>query len=157
MEPLYCKEENAAQFLEWIRTRGGLRVWYIADLSDPGWSATTPAQNADGSPKCKPYWKAAEEPARHITSADDVQVFTSKEVKRFHVAVRRSSNGLMMKCTDASSERIRKALARTSEKYGKSAYYAFDYITQECVIMVDDTSITLTEWAKQHEPQKGGD
>ena len=54
-----------------------------------------------------------------------------EEVKRFHVGVRMGSNGLALKVTDGGSRRIRREVS----KAGEGAYYAFDYLTQDAIIL----------------------
>jgi len=156
MERYTCDEANAAKIAEWIRTRGGIMIWQSINLSnDASW--TTPATHEDNSPATKPNWQSANEPKRHITDIADVDVTTAKEYKRFHVAVRMGDQGLSLKVTDSGSRRIRKEVAKAKEETGKDAWYEFDYGATEfnpqgknCVIMVEDARITMTEWlAKQ--------
>jgi len=135
---------DAPKIWEWLNTRGGIAVWSSINLSNPGAGWTTPATHADGKPATKPNWQAANEPDRIITNAEDILVQKYEECKRFHVAVRRSSNGLMVKCTDASSERIRKAVS----KAGEGATYVFDYETQDAVILKPVDSFDLLTWHK---------
>jgi len=130
--------DNASLIYNWLQTRGGLRIWHSIDLSDPHRSMTTPADKSD-----KPHWKMCNaEACRIITDPDDVLVITPKEVKRFHVALRRSSNGMSMKCTDHSSEKIRKA----QDEAGPNSWYVFDYETQEAVILVPDSTMPIKEF-----------
>jgi hypothetical protein len=145
---LECTQENAPKLAEWIKAGRGLAHWRSLDLSNPGQSWTTPARTLDGKPQPKANWRMANEPDFIVESADDVTVFVDREVKRFHVGIRRSGNGLSFKCTDASSRRIE----REVEKAGDGAYHLFDYSFQDAVIMAPEPgkSITLTEWIKQH-------
>lgn len=136
--------ENAHLFLEWLKNRGGILVWQSINLANPGMTWSTPAE-CNGIPTEKPTWQAANEPIRRITNASEVSVVTTKEVKRFHVALRMGSQGMTMKCTDASSERIRKAI----DKAGEGASYLFDYDTQEAVILAPTGSIPLPQWEAQ--------
>ena len=143
-----CREQNAAMFLDWIRTRGGLALWKTVNLSDPGQSWTTPRLDATGQPKYKPHNYADAKPYRIIESTDEVMVHVDMEVKRFHVAIRMGAQGLKLKLTDASTDRVEKAVA----KAGPGAYYAFDLYTQEAIIYAPKPgqSMTLTEWALAH-------
>ena len=53
---------------------------------------------------------------------------------------------MTMKLTDGATRRVRRAVAAA----GKDAWYAFDYGTQEAVILVPaNKPVTLTEWAKE--------
>jgi hypothetical protein len=143
-----CLEENAPRFLEWIKKRGGVSIWKSISLSDPSYSMSTPARDLDGTPTPKPHWRVDNAPARTVTSTDDIEVFVPREVKRFHVAVRPSGNGLSVKVTDGGTRRIR----REVDKAGEDAYYAFDYGDyQNAVIFVPDGKISLTEWAEKHQ------
>jgi hypothetical protein len=63
-------------------------------------------------------------------------------VKRFRVAVRRGAQGLNLKLTIHSGERLR----REVEKAGEGAWYQFDYERQEAVILVPDKTVPLSEW-----------
>ena len=143
-EKIQTSPNNAAQFADWIKNRGGILQWDSADLSDPDWSVFTPARpvipNENPTQLDKPHWKAADNP-RLIQSTDDVLIVSEKEVKRFHVAVRRGSQGLSVKLTDASSAKVRKAVEAFD-----GAWYAFDYEAQEAVIHVPGESASLTEW-----------
>jgi hypothetical protein len=145
-EPHYCDVANAPAFLDWVRNRGGIAVWRSVDFSDLGRSWSTPLRNKDGAPTPKPHpWKAEAAPSRVITDPKEVLVVEDREVKRFYVALRRGDQGLLVKLTDASSRRVRAAVARA----GKGAYYEFDYDTQEAVIMAPVRQLTLFEWAEQ--------
>ena len=144
LEPHVTDVRNAAQFLEWIRVRGGLALWRSLNLSDlTSW--TCPLKDAAGNVKSKPFGHAKNEPYRVITSSDDVLVQPDKEVRRFKIALRVGRQGLSLKLTDGSTAKVRKAV----EKAGVGAYYAFDYETQQAIIMAPDGDPqTLTEWAK---------
>jgi hypothetical protein len=147
MDKINSDLKNAEKFDSWLKTRGGIAHWTSIDLSDLGASCCTPALTVEGKPYPKPHWKYANEPEYIVTSPDAVELTTAKEVKRFHVAVRVGSQGFSVKCTDASSARIR----REVDKAGEGAWYEFDYEAQEAVIFVPDSIITLTEWRKHHE------
>lgn len=148
-----CTNHIASTFLDWIRNRGGVKVWTSVDLSDPGFSMSSPALTVEGLPYPKPHWKVGTDPML-VTNTDDIEVHCDKEVKRFHVAIRRGSQGLCFKCTDASSRRIRKEV----DKAGEGAYYYFDYTAQEAVIMAPEPgkSMSLTDWGKTHMLIPGG-
>jgi len=144
MEKIQCSEADATKLAEWIANRGGISVWESVNLSNPGKSWFGPARDTDGQPSKKPTWQAANQPVRTVLSSDLVEVLTAKEVNRFHVAVRRG-DGLSFRLTDGSSRRVNRALV----KAGEEAWYEFDYFSQECVIYVPDTKVTLTEWLEQ--------
>jgi hypothetical protein len=136
---------NAPLFAKWIRERGGVAVWESANLSNPGMSWSTPVMTESGEKTGKPNWQSEEVPVVY-TDPEMVVVDTSKEVKRFKVGVRVGGNGLTLKVTDGGSRRIRKAVGKAVEEYGKEAWYRFDYETQEAVILVAVESVTLKEW-----------
>ena len=133
--------ENVDRITEWLRMRGGLAIWTSIDLSDPGASMTTPATNADGTPKTKPHWMMGDKPVRIITDINDVWVSVVEEVKRFRVGVRMGSQGMSLKVTDGGTRRIRREVS----KAGEDAYYQFDYDTQEAVIMKPASQTPLAE------------
>jgi len=145
---LQVAPDNAARFAIWLQSRGGLLVWNSADLSDPGASVTTPALTVGGEPTASPGWKFPGPPARHVTSVDDVEVVIDRVVKRFHVAVRPSGNGLALKVTDAGSARIR----REVEQAGPGAYHRFDYGQHEnCVICAPAKVVPLVQFLAEKE------
>lgn len=139
--------ENALKIAEWFRTRGGIAIWSSANLSNPLASWTTPALTLDGTPTSKPTWQASETP-RILTHPADVEVCASVEVQRFHVAVRAGSNGATLKLTDASTARVRRAVATWSSRRepDDGAWYEFDYTTQEAVILVAGHRFSLLDY-----------
>lgn len=147
MKPHIVNVENAAKIAEWLRTRGGIAVWRSINLSNPGASWTSPVLDAGGQLAGKPTWQAANTPERIIADPAEVIVATDKEVKRFRVGVRQSSNGMSFKVTDGGTNRIRREVA----KAGENAYHAFDYSTQEAVILVPAEMVPLTEWLAKQE------
>lgn len=145
-EPHRVDAANAEKIWGWMKTRGGLAIWRSVDLSDLGRSVTTPYNDAEGHRTPKPHWKYDDHPERIITDPAEVVVETYKEARRFRVAVRMGRQGMCLKLTDASSEKVRKAVA----KAGETATYEFDYTTQEAVILVPDTEVPLAEWAEKN-------
>jgi hypothetical protein len=142
-----CKPENAQQILEWINTRGGILLWDSANLSNPDQSWTTPALNQHGQPYTKPNWQAGKV-IETITEVKNVVVVIPKVAKRFHVATRLGTQGLMVKVTDGGTRQIYRALA----KY-KDSWYEFDYGSHEnVVIFVPDKTVPLTEFVAQEVP-----
>lgn len=139
-----CSIENAAQFKKWIETRGGIAIWQSQDLGNPGQSWSTPALQADGKPACAPHWSCSKSPDRVIVSAEDVIVETPLEVARMKVAIKRWS-GFYMVLTDASTKRVRKAVAAIEVSHKKAAWHSFDYDTQEAVIYIAGESKPLSE------------
>jgi hypothetical protein len=135
-----CALENAPRFLDWIKNRGGVAVWNSIDFSNLGASWSTPALT-DGVPTPKPTWQADSKPSRIITDPNEIEVIVRKEVKRFHVAIRRGSQGFSFKLTDASSRKVR----AMCDKFGDESSYHFDYETQECVITMPETKVSLAE------------
>lgn len=142
--------ENAASIWSWFQDRGGIAIWRSANLSNPGQTWTAPLLTKEGSPTAKQSWEMENEPCRVITDPQEVYVVTPREVKRFHVAVRRGSQGLSFKCTDASSARIKAACA----KAGEDSWYEFDYSSQEAVIYVPGEKFRLPEWAAKEIEEK---
>lgn len=139
MDKHEVRPENAAQIWSWLQTRGGIAVWKSINLSNPAGGWTTPA---DAS---KPTWQCANEP-RIITDPAEVVVLKGKEVKRFRIALRMGSQGLNLKLTDGSTNKVHKAC----EKAGDDSWYEFDYSSQEAVIFVPDTVQPITDWIKEN-------
>jgi hypothetical protein len=102
--------KDAGRILGWFDTRGGIAVWKSINLSNPGMTATTPRLDENGQPTTKPSWQLANEPEMVITDPNEVGTYQLEEVKRFRIAIRRSSNGLSMKVTDGSTRKIDKYL-----------------------------------------------
>jgi hypothetical protein len=140
-----CNVQNAEKFADWIKNRGGVAVWTSADLSDPSYSMSSPAEK-DGKPYPKPSWKVGNSPVV-ITDPKEIGVSDDVEVKRFHVSVQVGGQGLCLKVTDGGSRRIRKEV----EKAGDGAYYVFDYGSEDnCVIMKPKGWKSLAEWMEKH-------
>jgi len=125
------------RFAQWIADRGGVARWENINLSDPGaGDRFTPALTEEGESYPSPHWSV-----RLAEVVTDISRFRFvkevREVKRFYVAVRRGTNGLMLKLTDGAGRRLQKALARAKESHNvDDAFYHFDYMTQECVISI---------------------
>lgn len=122
------------KFEDWIKNRGGVRVWKNVSLPNTGAGEMfTPANDPEGGRYPKPNWSVD----CGETVITDINAFrfvkSWQERKRFHVAIRRNGNGLSFKCTDASSRKIWAAC----EKFPGSSY-RFDYATQEAVIEVPE-------------------
>lgn len=141
MDKHIVQPENAAKFQDWLANRGGILVWPSVDLSDPGFSMSSPALDKDGKPYTKPHWKCSNNP-RLITDPAEVEVQVPKEVRRFRVGLRMGAQGLKVKVTEGGTRRIRAACA----KAGPDSWYAFDYDTQEAVIYVPAEKVPLAEW-----------
>jgi hypothetical protein len=134
--------ENAPKISLWLKKRGGVAVWQRINLLNLG-SALVPARTENGEPSQKPSWQYANAPERIVTDPADVVVFVPIEACRMHVVVRRSTNGLMLKLTDASSARVRAML----EKLGEKSSYHFDYGEyKNCVFTVEGEEKTLREF-----------
>jgi hypothetical protein len=142
MERYTLTTEAAIKAREWLRERGGFQVFRSINLSDPGKTMLTPVCGPNGEPVEKPHWSLANKPERVITEEKECEVAIDKEVKRFHVGVRRSSNGPSFKVTDGGSRRIHAAM----EKAGENAYHVFDYETQEAVIMAPEKVVPMEQW-----------
>jgi hypothetical protein len=133
--------KNAGKLLDWINTRGGVAVWKSIDLSNPGAESFTPAIT-DGKPTNKPHWRYSNEPSIIITDPNEIEVTQDEEVRRFHIAVRRGCQGFVFKLTDASTRKVHVAV----EKAGESAYYEFNYSSQECLIMKPTSTMPLSQY-----------
>lgn len=151
MEKHVVKLQDAAKIWSWIASRGGIAIWQSINLSNPGISWTTPVRDEEGVFTTKPTWQSSNEPSRIITDPSEVLVSQDREVKRFHVGIRLGTNGLMLKCTDGASRRIR----REVEKAGEGAYYKFDYLSQDAVIFAPDKQSTLVEWFLENKNEEG--
>jgi hypothetical protein len=143
MKRIETSQEDAAKILGWLNAGRGAALWGCADLGCPSKTWTTPARKTDGTPMEKQNWQMNDAPSLVVESAEDVTVYIDKEVKRFHVGVKRGC-GFTFECTSAASKRIRKE----TEKAGPKAYHVFDYAFQDAVIMAPDSEMSLADWAK---------
>ena len=134
--PLELDERQAEIVLGWLK-EGRVLYWPNVDLSMAGGYFLS--KEAEGT--SPPHWRAARQPEASIFSVTAFEVVTRKEVKRFRVALRRGRQGLVVKLTDKSSERLRREVDKA-----QGSYY-FDYSTQEAVITVRDKCVPLNEWA----------
>jgi hypothetical protein len=118
---------------DWIANRGGVQVWNNINMSNPGAGPMfTPANKQDGTLMDKPSWSV--ERGEVIQNIQRFQFVKSwHEIKRFHVAIRRGSQGFSMKLTDGSTGKVRRFQDNHPE-----ASYRFDYETQECVFEVPE-------------------
>jgi len=142
-----CSPENVGRFLEWLKNRGGIAVWNSVNLSNPAMTWSSPVNDEEGKPfnKKRVSWQAGEV-VRIVTDINDVDVVVSKEVKRFHVAVRKGSNGMSLKVTHGGTRRIEAAKRKAAEKYG-DAWHEFDFGDyHNAVICVPDKKTPLSEW-----------
>ena len=135
---------NADQVWRWFQERGGIAVWKSVDFSTAGQSWTTPLHDAEGQADEEAELAHGGKPSLVITDPAEVVVDVPKEIKRFRVAVEAGSQGLLLKCSDAASRRIR----RECEKAGEDSWYEFDYGTQEAVIFVPGESQPLPEYVR---------
>lgn len=142
--PTFTAKENALKAKDWIKNRGGVAFWKSIDLSNAGATCYTPALTEDGKEYPKPHWRYANKPDEIITDESVLFFEVSKEVKRFKIHTRISGNGLMIKLTDHSSQRVR----AQCEKFPNCSYH-FDYDTQECVITVPDKLISLKDLSNE--------
>ena len=142
--------EFAGRISEWMRSRGGVLVWKSTKGRGP---VTTPVKGPSGFDVRQPD-DTAPEPLR-LTDPDEVGVWDSVEVKRFHVATRLGSQGFLVKVTDGGSRRIRSETCKAEVKYGDGrAWYCFDYGDEKnAVIMADTEVVSVAEWRKRHEKE----
>ena len=141
---------NADQIWRWFQERGGIAVWKSVDFATAGQSWTTPLHDAEGQLTKKQDWRMEETPSLVITDPAEVVVDVPREVKRFRVGIKMGSQGMMLKCTEGATRRIR----RECEKAGDDSWHEFDYATQEAVIFVPGESQPLPEFmaSRTNEP-----
>ncbi len=153
--------ESVEQVRRWIKDRGGVAHWKSVNLSNPGGSWSTPAtikrKDCNGAPEGDPEdvlpypapnWQCATKPSHITTSEDDVLVQVPKLWRRFHVAVRRGSNGMSMKLTSASSDKVRAQVEKCSLETGLEAWHEFDYLNQDCCIFYPLETVPLSQYRK---------
>jgi hypothetical protein len=96
----------------------------------------------------KPSWECEAVASRVITDPADVVVDVPAVYRRFKVAVRRSGNGLQLKLTDSSSQKLKSAVEKCVARH-KSGWYVFDYETQEAIIQYASESTPLDKWKEK--------
>lgn len=136
-----------ARFEEWIKNRGGVRVWRDMSIPNTGdGDVFTPANDENGGRYPKPNWSVTcgEEVITDINQFRFVKEW--KEVGRFRIAIQGKEKGRSFKCTDASSAKIHK----WCDKFPGSKY-RFDFGTKEAVIEVPVWE-TETPDQKEQEP-----
>jgi len=112
-----CLAENAALFLEWLRTRGGLAIWESADFGRAGESWTTPARTVCGKVMQKPYWFCKSEPKQIVADPAEVGVFTAALFKEFPVRLRAARGGLVFKLQDSSQRSLDRVMQSCRNKH----------------------------------------
>ena len=133
------QHDSAAKIAEWMISRGGILVWQNLDMSANMGDTITPATDASGNPTSKPYWYCGN--AKAISSIDEIEVFTKKEVARIPVAVKqRGSIRLKLVLTDGSARKLEKAKAKHP-----GSWHEYDYEEQSAVIYVENTLVPLKE------------
>lgn len=161
MKPLRVSANIAPQIADWIATRWGVAVWSGLDLSNPR-DIFTPVIARDPAdykllptPVERPHWSVGAEPSRIVTDPAEVEVLAWVEHKRFRVGVRRGAQGLSFKVTDGGTRRIRAAVSKLEEE-GFEATYAFDYSTQEAIILKCSGAVPLPKFmARTFQEQHG--
>ncbi|MBI1318342.1 MAG: hypothetical protein GC168_05230 [Candidatus Hydrogenedens sp.] len=142
--PLAVPVFQAAKVARWIEYCGGVAVWGSLDLADPSREWLTPARLTDGSPASRPHWSAPHRPKRIVTDIEQVYVVTHREVARVRIAIKRGSYGLRWDLTDASSARLRKALANS----GPTAVHVFE--GDHAVVHIEASRTPLADWLREH-------
>jgi hypothetical protein len=129
---------NALAVFEWIKTRGGVAIWDSVNLSNPGASWMAPLKDDQGVVKGQPNWQASRTPSRVITDPAEIMVVVPREVKRFHVGIKRGDS-MNFVLTDGASARVRRELNRA----GEGAWYEFDRTVQDAIIYAVGERIPL--------------
>jgi hypothetical protein len=152
-------EEHAAKFADWIANRGGILIWHDANIGGGGGSVSTPALT-DGKPTPSPGWRYPS-PTGHVTSIDEVEVYTTKVVETFVVKLKQNRYG-QITLNDASSRRVNRA----KERHGEMCFHRFkstgsgkgDPVTgimfgeDEIEICVDGSRVPLHQWLETNQP-----
>ena len=145
-----CEEENAAKFAAWIKSRGGVAVWQSSDPARPDLSWSTPATSRMGDCQGqtdgeiiafrKPTEHSRNAPTTIITDPAEIGVHLSAVVKRFHIGIHRSTNGLEV--TAGGTRRIHAEVA----KAGDGAFHTFDLERQDALIHKPSGWTSLAQW-----------
>lgn len=128
LERIEVTTPNAKEkFADWIANRGGVVIWRNVNLSnrDAG-LMFAPLRDAAGQENGKPHW--SRERGELVTDISRFRfVRELREVKRIKIAVRMGAQGLCLKLTDGSTNRLRKACAKIAEQNnGTEPTYHFE-------------------------------
>lgn len=114
----------------------------------------TPEEAEKVIPYPRANWRMEPEPHRIVTDPYQVNVVVDKEVKRFRIYLRMGSQGMSLKLTCSSSEKVR----REVEKAGAGSYYEFSETGQgypAASIMSPVGTETLANWAMRTGAARG--
>ena len=132
---LRIEPRQAEQLTNWLNNHNGIQVWRSRMIGS-GRSFMTANDETT-----RPNWECGQTPDEIITSTEEIEVISYREVKRFHVGLRRGS-GMSIDLTPAAAKRVKREI----EKAGEGASYKFDYEHQDAVILVPDKIVTLKEY-----------
>lgn len=120
-KPIEIRTDNIPQIKDWLTNRGGVAVWHSIDLRTAGEYVLTPALTRTGKPTTPPSWQSAKTP-EIITDPAQILVYQEALFKAVPVALRRSSNGLSFKLTDASQRKVDRLMEQCRDKHGSAHY-----------------------------------
>jgi hypothetical protein len=122
------------EFQEWIKSRGGVKVWQNVNLSNPdAGDHFTPALTQEGQDFSKPHWSVA-----YKETVNDISRFRfakeKKEVKRVKISLDKRLHGFTIQLTSSSSNKFREACRKIKKQYGFAPMYHFEEL--EAVIEI---------------------
>ena len=148
-KPVYetsITKEQAQLVWTWVNERGGVAIWHSQDLGNLT-SVQTPRLTAEQAAVARPGWQYRNVPDHVVTEPAKIEVFEAVPVCSVRIGIKRGS-GLSMVLTDASSAKLKAALA----KIGEGAYHVFDFNDKGqrvAVIKVPKTLGSLADYAKE--------
>jgi hypothetical protein len=139
-----CEARVAAQWTNWIASRGGIAVWQTLGPVYPPARCYWPLLSLDGLPCSAPRADVGDTPAEIITDPARVEVVTYRAFERFVVGVRHGAQRLSLRVDEDGRRRIDEALERARREGHVDVMHEFDYQTHEVVILVPDVVMTLS-------------
>lgn len=145
---------NATKLQEWCEKRGGVAKWKSINLSNPGYSWSTPALNEDGTPYSKPNWQCGNTP-EIVTDPKEIGIIERELYKAIPVGLQRG-DGLSFTLTPAATRKVHKLQEQCEKKHG-------DSFIERAVLDIEGASIgvyytksqtSLFDWIEQHKEVK---
>ena len=131
-----CEARVAAQWTNWIASRGGIAVWQTLGPVYPPARCYWPLLPLDGVPYSAPRAHVGDHPVEIITDPARIEVVTYRAFERFVVGVRHGAQRLSLKVNEDGRRRIDEALERARREGHVDVMHEFDYQTHEATILV---------------------
>lgn len=145
---IHIRESVVRDIRRWLSKHGGVAVWKSIDLSRPGEECLMPYADEQGVKYAKPHWRYSDDPIV-VTDESNVSVYRERFYKQIPVALRRGSQGLSLKVTDASMRKVNRALAECEAKHGNAYWERGGLDNPSITITYRDGEVPLKNWRAQ--------